>query len=59
VERLHLPVDVAEGVLEEASDVLKGSPSLGLVTALLGLVDKLAEVAVRVLGQSSIEDEGG
>ena len=54
MEGLELPVGVAEGVFEEASNVLEGSPSLGLVTGLLGGVDKLAEVAIGVLGQRSI-----
>ena len=54
VERLHLPVHVAEGVLKEASDVFESSPSLGLVTGFLGVVHEFAEVAIGVLGQSSV-----
>jgi len=54
VERLHLPVHVAEGILEEAGNVLERSPSLGLVTRFLGVVDEFAEVAIGVLGQSSV-----
>lgn len=53
VEGLNLPVDVAEGVFEEASDVLEGSPALSVVTGLLGLVHELAKVAIGVLSQGS------
>ena len=52
-ERVHLPVQVADGVLHEASNVLEGSPSLGLITGLFSAVDELAEVAISVLGQRS------
>ena len=50
VEGLHFPVDVAEGVLEEASNVFEGSPSLRVVARLLGVVDELEKVTVGVLG---------
>lgn len=53
VERLHFPVDVAEGVFEEAGEVLEGSPALGIVPRLLGLVHKLAEVTICVLCKGS------
>ena len=46
VERVHLPVGVAEGVLEETGDVLKRSPFLRLVSGLLDVRDKLHEVTV-------------
>ena len=53
VEGLDLPVDVADWVLEEASNVLKGSPALSIVSRLLCLVHELGEVAIGVLGKSS------
>ena len=55
VERVHLPVNVAKWVLVEAGDILERSPSLGLVTRLLRLVNELAEVAVGVLSKSSAQ----
>ena len=54
VEGLHLPVDVAEGVLEEARDVLERTPFLGLVLGLARVLNKLADVAVVLAGQSSV-----
>ena len=53
VERLSLPVHVAERVLEEAGNVLERSPSLGGVTRLLGRVNELAEIAISLLGKGS------
>ena len=53
VEWLCFPVDVAQGVLEEASDVFERSPSLGIVTRLFSVVDKFSKVAVSILGQGS------
>jgi len=50
VKWLHLPVGVTNRVLEETSDVLESSPSLGLVSRLLRVVHKLAEIAISVLG---------
>ena len=55
VEGLHLPVDVAEGVLKEARDVLERTPFLGLVLGLARVLDKLADVAVVLAGQSSAQ----
>ena len=54
VERLDLPVSIAEGVLEEASNVFECSPSLGLVSGLFGVVYELAEVSISVLSQRSV-----
>ena len=49
VEWLNFPVHVAHWVLDEASNVLEGSPSLGIVSWLLGVVHELAEIAISVL----------
>ena len=46
VERVHLPVSVCEGVLEETGDILEGSPFLRFVAWFLGVSDKLHEVTV-------------
>jgi len=53
VENLHLPVGIANWVLIETSDVLECSPSLGIVTRLVLLVNKFGEVAIGVFGQRS------
>ena len=55
VEGLNFPVHVSHGVLHEAGNVLEGSPSLSIVSGLLGGVDELAEVTVGLLGQSSTQ----
>jgi len=55
VEWLRLPVHVGKGILEEASDVLERSESLGLITRFLSLVHKLAEITISVLCESSIK----
>jgi len=52
-EWVHLPVDIADRVLNEPSDVLEGSPALSLISRLLSAVDELAEVTVGVLSQRS------
>ena len=52
VEHVHLPVSVAEGVLHEAGNVLECSPSLSVVTRLLGVCHKLGEVTVGFLSES-------
>ena len=52
---LSLPVGVGHRVLEESSDVLEGSPSLGLVSRLLLSVNELGEVTVGFLSKSSNE----
>ena len=54
-ERVQLPVEVADRVLYEPGDVLERSPALGLVSRLLGAVNEFAEVAIRILGQSTKE----
>ena len=53
VERLSLPVHVAERVFEEAGNVLERSPSLGSITRLLSRVHKLAEISISVFGECS------
>ncbi len=53
-ERFGLPIDVAEGILEEASEVLKSSPFLSVVPGFRLLCGKLRKVAVSPLSQSSI-----
>ena len=53
VEGIHFPVEVSVWILDEASDVLEGSPSLRVVSWLLGIVHEFAEVAISVLGQRS------
>lgn len=54
VERLHFPVDVAEGVFEEASDVLECSPFLCFVTRLRHFVHKFAKIAVSCLSKGTL-----
>ena len=54
VKRNHLPVSISSGVFKESGDVLEGSPSLSIVSRLLGGVDKLAEVTIGLLGQGSV-----
>ena len=53
VEWLHLPVGVTKWVLVEARDVLEGSPSLTIISWLVDIIDKLAEVALSLLGQGT------
>ena len=53
VERVHLPVSVCEGVLEETGDILEGSPFLRFVAWFLGVSDKLHEVTVSFLLEGS------
>mgnify|MGYP005764473785 CR=1 FL=1 len=50
---LGLPVHVSEGVLEESSDVLESSPSLGFISRFLLSVNELGEVTVGFLSKSS------
>ena len=57
MERLSLPVGVAEWVFEEPGDILECSPSLRVVTGLLGLVYELSKVTISVLSESSKEEE--
>ena len=55
VERIDLPVEVTEGILRETSHIFEGSPSLGIVERLLGVVDKLAKISVCIFGESSMK----
>ncbi len=54
MEGVELPVGVPDGVLVEASDVLKRSPLLGVVTRLFSVEYKFTKVAIGFLGQRSI-----
>jgi len=54
VKRVNFPESITEGILEETSDVLKGSPLLCHVSGLSCCVHELAEVTIGFLGQSSI-----
>ena len=54
VEGLSFPVGITDGVLEETGNVFESSPSLSIISRFLGVVDKLAEVAISVLSQRSI-----
>ena len=54
VEDVDFPVSVTKGVLKEARDVLERTPFLGLVLGLARVLDKLADVAVVLAGQSSV-----
>ena len=58
VEWLHLPVGVPKWVLVEARDVLEGSPSLTIISWLVDIIDKLAEVALSLLGQGTANHVG-
>jgi len=55
VEGVHLPVSVAEGVLEETGDVLERSPFLGFVGRLFGVRDELHEVTIGLLLEGSTQ----
>ena len=52
-EARQLPVGVTEWVLKEPGDVFVGSPSLGPVSRLVGLLNHLGEVAISLLGKGS------
>lgn len=54
VEGVHLPVNIAEGVLEESSDVLECSPLLCHITGLSSGDDKLVEITISLLCEGSI-----
>ena len=54
VEGVHLPVNIAEGVLEEPSDVLECSPLLGHITGLSCGDNKLSKITISLLSKSSI-----
>ena len=56
MERLSLPVGISNWVLKESGDILECSPSLRVVTRLLGLVYELSKVAISVLSESSKEE---
>ena len=53
VQGLYFPVDVTHGVLEEASDILKSTESLGIIAGFLHVLHELSEVTVGFLGQST------
>ncbi len=53
VEWVDLPVRVSKWIFEESSDVLVCTPFLCLITRLFDVLNKLAEIAVCFLGQSS------
>lgn len=53
VEGVHLPVNIAEGVLEESSDVLERSPLLGHITRLSCGDHKLVEITIGLLCEGS------
>ena len=46
VEWIDFPISVADGILEEACDVLEGSPFLRVVSWLLHGVNEFAKVAI-------------
>ena len=54
VEGMHLPVNIAEGVLEEPSDVLECSPLLCHITGLSCGHYKLSEITISLLSECSI-----
>ena len=54
VEWVHLPVNIAEGVLEEPSNVLECSPLLGHITGLSCGKHKLVEITIGLLCEGSI-----
>jgi len=53
MEGMHLPVNIAEGVLEEPSDVLECSPLLGHITGLSSGQHKLVEITIGLLCKGS------
>ena len=53
-QRLDLPIDIGEGVLEETSDIFECSPLLCHIAGLSCGSYELSEVTVGLLGQSSI-----
>ena len=54
VEGLNLPVNIGEGILEESSNVLEGSPLLGHIARLSSGLNKLMEITISLLCKSSI-----
>ena len=56
MERLYFPVEVAEGVFEESSNILEGSPLLCHVTRLSCGHNKLSEITVGLLSECSIKN---
>jgi hypothetical protein len=54
MKRLNFPVKVAEGILEESSEVLKGSPLLCHIAGLSCGKNKLLEITVSFFSKSSI-----
>ena len=53
VEGVHLPVNIAKGVLEESSDVLECSPLLCHITGLSSGHHKLVEITIGLLCEGS------
>ena len=53
MEGAQLPVSVTNWVFEETSNVLEGSPLLGVVAGLLCVQDKLGEVTVSLFSKRS------
>lgn len=53
VEWLDFPVYITHWILEEAGNIFKRSPPLGVVTGFLCLSYEFAEVAISVFSQSS------
>jgi hypothetical protein len=51
---LNFPVDITEWVLEEPSDILECSPLLSHITRLPCGLNKLSEIAISLLCESSI-----
>ena len=46
VEWLNLPVSISEWILEESSNVFKGSPFLSIISWLFHRVDELSEITI-------------
>ena len=46
MEGVHFPVNVTNGILKEASNVLESSPSLGIISRFLCVVNKFGEITV-------------
>ena len=53
VERINLPVSVPNWVLIETRDILEGSPSLTIISWLVNIINKLGEISIGLLGQST------
>ena len=53
MEGFNLPIKITHRVLEESSDIFKGSPLLGHISGLSCGQDKLGKISFSLLGQSS------